>query len=267
MAYTWLRKREVARYTELNLEYFELLIAAAAHLNDRQRTTIAKLLERTSRTRFRKGPNQKEWAAQWLRDRLVALAPFLSGEWKDKYDALVAEEGQAEPVDPGHGPITTWMGPTSPKSEQELGELPVEDLVEYLRAFMPQKTFEPGPSIEGLGRTVTSVVAAAPEAYARRAELFRKLDRTDARIIHALRNARRANKSFDWDEALSLALWVVEQPVALSDVDDNQAHEDADPNWRWSRRSLADLVSSGFHGGGAVPFAERAHLDHYREAL
>ena len=261
LAYTWLRKREVVRYTELNPEYVELLNAAAAHLDDTQRTTIANLLERTSRTRFRKGPNQQEWAAQWLRDRLVALAPFLSGESKDKYDALVAEEGQAEPVDPGHGPITTWMGPSSPKSEQELGELSVEDLVEYLRTFVPQRTFEPRPSIEGLGRTVTSVVAAAPEGYARRAELFRKLDRTYVRaLLDGFRNARRANKSFDWDQALGLALWVVEQPVALSDVDDGQAHEDADPTWRWSRKSLADLVSSGFHGEGKFPFAERERI-------
>ena len=261
LAYTWLRKREGVRYTELKPEYFELLKAAAAHLDDKQRTTIANLLERTSRTRFRKGPNQQKWAAQWLRERLVALAPFLSGEWKDKYEALVAEEGQADPVDPGHGPITTWMGPTSPKSEQELGELSVEELVEYLRTFMPQKTFEPGPSTEGLSRTVTSVVAAAPEGSARRAELFRKLDCTYVRaLLDGFRNARRANKSFDWEQALGLALWVVEQPVALSDVDDSQVHEDADPSWRWSRKSLADLVSSGFHGEGKFPFAERERI-------
>jgi hypothetical protein len=55
-------------------------------------------------------------------------------------------------------------------------------------------------------------------------------------------------------------LWVVEQPVALSDVDDSQAHEDADPSWRWSRKSLADLVSSGFHGEGQLPFAERERI-------
>ena len=261
LAYAWLRKREVIRYTELNPEYFDLLRAAAAHLDDTQRMTIADLLEKTSRTRFKKGPNQQKWAAQWLRDRLVALAPFLSGEWRDKYNALVAEEGQAEPVDPGHGPITTWWGPTSPKSEQELGELSVAELVQYLRAFTPQKTFEPGPSIDGLARTLTSVVAAAPEGYARRAELFRMLDRTYVRaLLDGLRNARRANKSFDWRQPLSLALWVVDQPVAESDVDDSQAYEDADPSWRWARRSLADLVSVGFHGEGKFPFAERERI-------
>jgi hypothetical protein len=261
MAYTWLRKTEVLRSAELNPEYVELLNAAAAHLGDTQRTAIANLLEKTSRTRFKQGPNEQKWAAQWLRDRLVALAPFLSGEWKDKYDALVAEEGKAEPVDHGHGPITTWRGPTSPKSEQELAELSVEDLVEYLRTFMPKKTFEPGPSIEGLARTVTSVAAAAPQEYARRAELFRKLDRTYVRaLLDGFRNARRANKSFDWDQVLSLALWVVEQPVPASDVDDSQAYDDADPSWRWSRKSLADLVTSGFHGEGKFPFVERERI-------
>lgn len=261
LAYTWLCKRKVMGYSELNLEHFELLNAAASHLDDAQRATIASLLEKTSRTRFKKGPNEQKWAAQWLRDRLAALAPFLSGEWKAKYDALVAQEGHAVPVEPGHGSITTWMGPTSPKSEQELAELPIEDLVEYLRTFVPQHSFEPGPSIEGLGRTVTNVVAAAPEEYARRVELFRALDRTYVRaLLDGLRNARRANKTFDWDKVLGLALWVVEQPISLSDVDDSQAHDDADPSWRWSRKSLADLVSSGFQGEGNFPFTERERI-------
>jgi len=261
LAYTWLRKREAMRYPELAPEYVELLSAAAAHLDDAQRATIATLLEKVSRTRFKKGPNEHKWAGQWLRDRLAALAPYLSGEWKAKYDALVADEGQAEPVDPGHGPITTWMGPTSPKSEQELADLSVEALVEYLRTFTPQQAFEPGPSIEGLGRTVTNVVAGAPEEYARRADLFRTLDRTYVRaLLDGFREAKRANKSFDWDNVLDVALWVVEQPVDLADVDESQAHYDADPSWRWARKALANLISSGFHGEGKFPFAERERL-------
>lgn len=255
LAYTWLRKRQVVRYAELNVEYFALLTAAARHLDDSQRTTIANELERASLTLFKKGPHQQKWAAQWLRDRLVALAPFLSGDWKDKFAAIVAKEGRAEPIDPGHGQVTTWMGPTSPMSEQDLGELSVDALVEYLRTFIPKKTFEPGPSVEGLSRTVTSVVSAAPEEYALRAELFKEVDRTYVRaLFDGFRNARRANRSFEWDQVLNLALWAVGQPIGASD--DDQAHEDADPSWRWVRKSLADLVASGFHGVGQFAFAD-----------
>jgi hypothetical protein len=261
LANTWLRKRDVMRLTELNVEYFALLTAAAGHLDDTQRESLSTLLESTSRTLFREGPDQQKWAAQWLRDRLVALEPFLSGSWKEKFEAIVAEQGKAEPVDPGHGPVSIWVGPTSPISEQELGELTVENLVEYLRTFAPKKAFEPGPSIEGLGRSLSTVVAAAPERYALRAELFREVDGTYVRaLLDGLRNARRANRSFDWGQALSLASWVVNQPSEASDAADTLDYGAADPGWRWVRKSLADLLASGFHGVGSFGFAERERI-------
>lgn len=58
---------------------------------------------------------------------------------------------------------TSWTGPESPKSSEELSAMSVEDMITYANQFQPKAdVFERGPSVEGLGRTFAELIAENP---------------------------------------------------------------------------------------------------------
>lgn len=191
----------------------------------------------------------------WQRDRLAPIRDALPGEWSALYARLVAETG--EPEHPGFSSYsTTFSGPTSPRSVEELSNLSVEAVVDLLRNWRPPREHF-GPTPEGLGRNLTSVVKSRAEQFASQAEAFRGLDPTYVRaLFHGFAEATGEKKSFDWARVLTLAEWVLEQPVGARDR--GMRGLDRDPGWGWSRKGIAALLSAGFREE-AIPFEERGH--------
>jgi hypothetical protein len=191
----------------------------------------------------------------WQRDRLAPIRDGLPPEWSHLYAVLVAEAG--EPEHPEFSSYsTTFSGPTSPRSIEEISSLSVAALVEFLQEWRPPREHF-GPTPEGLGRNLAGVVKARPEQFASEAETFRGLDPTYVRaVFHGLAEATGEKRSFDWARVLSLAAWVLEQPIG--DRDRGARGLDRDPGWSWSRKAIAALLTAGFRED-AIPFDGRTH--------
>ncbi|GIU85381.1 MAG: hypothetical protein KatS3mg008_2156 [Acidimicrobiales bacterium] len=185
----------------------------------------------------------------WQRDRLAWLGmENLPGEWQVRYRTLVQHYG--EPEHPGC-PVyieVGAIGPTSPKTAEELNSMSVNEIVRFLKTWIHPDNGLCEPSPEGLGRTLASVVAENPERFGGEATQFKDLDPTYVRaLVSGLRDALRQSRLFAWEPVLELCEWVVSQPRKSPG---RSVHKmEADPDWSWTLKAIADLLYTGFEDG------------------
>jgi len=207
------------------------------------------------------GPRQPDQPReQWQLRRLTWIGlENLPANWQKRYRELVAKYGEPEHQEfPVY--FTSWIGPTSPKTEQELKAMSVEEIVEFLRNWKPPARALFGPSPEGLGRVLQEVVADDPQRFAKGAEKFKTLDPTYVRaLISGLEVALKKQKNFEWSPVLKLCRWVVEQP---REIPGRKAEiMEADPDWGWTRKAIAHLFLTAFDGDkGKVSFEAREEI-------
>ncbi len=199
----------------------------------------------------------------WRRDRLALLGSGLPEGWRRRYAELVKEFG--EPDHPEFASYTSpmWVGPTSPTSSEDLSSMGVEGLLGYLRSWEASGDFM-SPSYEGLSRELTGVVASDPERFAEAAAQFRGLDPTYFRaFFYGLRDAIKRGRDFAWLPVLDLCRWVLAQPREVrrpaTEQKPHAARHELDPDWGWTRKSIADLLSGGLQAetGARLPFGLR----------
>ncbi len=186
----------------------------------------------------------RQW---WKRDKLALFKGVLPAEWESKYEALVAEVGEPE-----HPEFISYqemrMGIPSPKSAEELNEMTTPELVQFLADWEPPEDEVWGPAPEGLGQELQRAVEADPNRYAQDAEQFEGLYPTYVRnLLEGLVNACRAGNAFPWQPVLNLCAWVVEQPD-LESRGPTIHPGDADPDWEWTRGTIASLLREGLGG-------------------
>jgi len=182
----------------------------------------------------------------WQRDWLARIGPEgLPAEWRERYRELVRQYGK-----PDHPefPVYTeggWVGPTSPKTADELKAMSVTEVVEFLRTWEPPENMFREPSPAGLGRVLSAVVAEDPGRFAAEAARFKGLAPTYVRsVLSGLGDAVKQGRAFDWEPVLDLCDWVLSQP---REIQGRQVREtDADPDWGWTRKAIADLLSASF---------------------
>ena len=192
----------------------------------------------------------------WQRDRLSLLGDGLDPVWAERLAVLATKHGASEHPDlPSH--MKSWVGPTSPKSTDDLRAMPVSDLVSFLHSWKPTSDWM-SPSREGLGRRLAEVVAPDPGQFVAATELFKGLDPTYVSgLFSGLNSALKAGRVFDWMPVLRLADWVVRQ----SDLGlPKSGPDDGDPNWGWSRKVIADLLELGLGSGPTALQLEHREL-------
>jgi hypothetical protein len=215
-------------------------------LKETQKETRGKELTDEELTKF---------AHSWRLTRLAAIKADLDSEWKAYYEKWITELG--EPDHPEFvSYMTSWVGPTSPKRDEELRSMSVGAVVSFLTNWKPTEEHM-APSPEGLGRVLASVVALDPERFADTAQQFQGLDPTYVRaVISGFRDAVQHNRSFNWRFVLGLCLWVVKQPRQIEGRETE--YSDLDPGWVWARKSIAELLEAGFGADQVrIPFDMR----------
>jgi hypothetical protein len=243
-------------------EFGQLLTKSFAMVSNDAKETIFAIINRgPSLESFKKGrevegnPATPEevsriadsWRIRWL----SRIKQDLSVEWQGRYEALVQLLGEPQP-DVSHGGSGSWVGPTSPKSAEELRELQPDGLIEFLRNWSSDGNWN-SPSPEGLGRALSAMLATEPDRLAVHADLLRGLDPTYVRsAIEGFREAVKEGKTIAWDPILTLGEWIVSQPREIVGRTVNRG--DSDPDWSWTRSAIAGLMHEGLQKDEANAF-------------
>lgn len=190
-----------------------------------------------------------DYADRWRLDRLEVLREFLPEDRRPRYAELTQRFGV--PANPDFVTFVpgTRQDPTTPIQAEELHEMDVRELVEFLATWRPA----PGlgnPTAEGMARKLAAVVATEPARFGDAADRFKGLD---ARYVWAmLQGLREASEGFEfeWQPVLALAEWA-------AGVD---PQGDAG-RWRPARLEVARLVSRGLGQGKAqIPYWMRERV-------
>lgn len=198
----------------------------------------------------------ERYVDNWKLRRLTIMEGTLPPSLAESLNTLRQDRDSPE-----HPEFLSYMGelktgPNSPVDDAYLRGLDTDKLIEFLKEWKPTGDWM-GPSPEGLGRHLESIVSQDPERFAQDAERFRDLDPTYVRgLISGLEHAHKEHKPFPWEGVLALCQWVVDQPRELPGR--RGEYVDLDPGWVWTRKSIASLLSEGFGAGAAeIPFALR----------
>jgi len=267
-----LTDRDVFDHPGLWHEYSLLARAQFRHLPAAAQATILEWIERGPaldedfRTRRRewtgRSPTEedaRDYADRWRLRRLAAISEVLPPIWRERYEALQAKLGEPKNPEFTAPRSGVFVGPTSPISVDALHKMDLEDLLRYLHEWQPTgEIFSASP--EGLGRSLTEIVASSPERFARDATRFDDLDPTYVRaLILGLRQAAAARRAFPWLPVLVFCRWVLAQPREIPDR--NREHGMTDPGWVWTRKAIADLLEKGFEEGlSEIPLSAREEV-------
>lgn|GEM_PF-1149611 len=203
---------------------------------------------------------ERHLVGNWQLRRLAPFRHALPEDWQLRHDALVAEHGEPEGPD-----FLTWssgivQGPQSPVSAADLGTLSVPELIDYVRNWKPSGQLF-GATPEGLGRSITELVATAPEAYADRADLFCEIGEPTyvSALLWGFNDALKKGQHFAWSGVLRLCTKAVERPRVIPGRDPNEW--DRDPHWGWARQHVAALIGAGLQSGeAALPIEHREQV-------
>jgi len=238
-------------------EYGLLLRDHFCQLNEEDQASILEFIDTGfDREAYARGleiwrgqtPTEDEIAAahnEWRLRRLSFIAHDLPAERKEQYESLMAALGAPEHAEFPSG-SAMWLGPTSPKSDEELASMTIDELTAFLQEWQPSGTFA-DPSQEGLGRGLTALVRARLEEFASQADHFVKLDPTYVRaVLEGFAQAVGEKQTFEWPAVLRLARWVVEQPREIPGRSGIRLGIDLDSNWGGARKAAARLLGIAF---------------------
>jgi hypothetical protein len=198
----------------------------------------------------------------WQRDRLAPLISDPPQDWSQRYAELV--EAVGPPSDAEHVADATWVGLASPKNAEELRKLTIEQLVNYLRSWVPSgRPME--ASVSGLGQQLGSLVTSEPERFSAEAEKFEGLDPTYVRaLLEALAEPAKQKRFLNWQKVLMLCRWVTDQP--RGSASQKATLGERDPDWSWTRKAIANLLARGFESD-AIPTDARKEAWYVLECL
>lgn len=230
--------------TEFHHEFYRLAQTRFHELPVQQQQRYVELVdqvaaEKTAGDSEADADRRKTW---WAWNRLGAVAGDLKGAATERYEAIAAELGQEEHPDllSYH---SSWMGPTSPLSKAELDQLSLDELIAYLQSWTPERAFGPVPSREGLARELGNAATAEPARYVPIATRLIHLPATYASwFLLGLRDALRADKSFDLDPAIELChLAVLRTETVAAPAPDGPGDEET---WAAARLDVSRFLET-----------------------
>ncbi|MCU4139055.1 MAG: ATP maltotriose and DNA-dependent transcriptional regulator MalT, partial [Thermodesulfobacteria bacterium] len=243
-------------------EYTLLLQKAFRSLSPEEKKKIFKWIENGPEPELLEGKSSEErerYKRGWLHKQLARFNfKDLPEKWQKQYKELVKEFGEPEHPDLEIY-FSTWSGPTSPLTIEELQRKSIDEIVNFLKKWEPPKDIIGEPSPEGLGQALSTAVTQKPEKFARQAEKFIEVNPTYVRhLILGLTEALKQDKTFSWEPILNLCQLVVNQPRDIS-AKKKKIPFGLDPDWGWTRKEIASLLETGFEKN-AFPFELREQI-------
>lgn len=228
----------------------------------REGPDLTWMVQNLTRRRGATPPEEEiqEYRARLQLTRLTTFVDLLEGEARSFYESL---RETVEPFEQPSRRVTSWTGPNSPLTAEELEAKTPTEILEFLRVWVPQGS-TPKPSPEGLLRALIPVVSKDAKVWAALAPSFKDgIPPTYVRAFIEGITESAEDAELAWPAVLDLCRWVLEQP----DVNPDPREDEVDPGWSWTRRAVADLVRGGVRQGLGLPFKLREDVWHLVETL
>lgn len=197
-----------------------------------------------------RGIGLKAWQARMLA-AIVDHLPLNERAW---FDQLVAENRLSEHPEFLSHTDGSFVGATSPLSNEKFTALSDDELLNFLQTWNPKGGWNT-PSPEGLGHMIGKAVKEDPGHYANIALTFQSVSPTYINsILEGFLNAAASGLLFAWEPVLQLANRALERGAQL----DLTSTQNTQP-WSWTRSTVAHLLDVGFNDGRSqIPFELRA---------
>lgn len=187
---------------------------------------------------------QEEWDETLKRDLLhpaVGLGDLEVDEW---YQTLVQRWGPVREHPDFHTYSTSgWVGDRSPVTSDALVGMSDEELVAFLKGFVPEDRSWDGPTYRGLASSISAAVRASEDGFAERIGLFAALARPYQHgLLRGLKERWSDDKrDINWPATLSLVQAIVSSPTFGADLAAEQP-EGWEPSVHWVVSDIADLL-------------------------
>ncbi len=208
---------------------------------------------------------------EWILMRLHLISEHLPHEASLHYQALRSKSPDPASLLSKFPPFRTksWIGPTSPWSLDEMDRLDPRDVIVFLKEWMPKGGWD-APSPEGLSRILAITVKKNAAEYANEAHAFSDLEPTYIKALFY--GLTETGQKFPWGPVLQLSRWVVDQSRDYDYADQQMADGqalDRDPDWGWTRKSIAHLLKKGLEHDGQtrIPYDYREDVWYVCEKL
>ncbi|WP_139318823.1 MULTISPECIES: hypothetical protein [unclassified Pseudonocardia] len=147
---------------------------------------------------------QDAWMHRWL---AAIGSDALPAELRDRLAELDARLGVIESPREPSSTITSWTGPNSPITQDEMSLMSPNELVAHLESWHDTGNgFGPEPSHEGQGRSVAALLTTSPDAIAGVEGLVDRLRPTYLRsIMQGWEAAVKAGLTLNWEQVLLTA--------------------------------------------------------------
>jgi len=154
-----------------------------------------------------KDENDADYIRRWKISKYALVSKYLVGDYRKQYIELLNGEKEPDVSKKSMMVTTTWVGPTTPKNEQELERLTIDELIELFIKWQPSGD-DFGDSRLGLAREFSKLVNNKPEQFSADANKFNNLQIKPVYIYQyffGLREARKDKiKKINWKEVIKL---------------------------------------------------------------
>jgi hypothetical protein len=253
----------------LNHEYFLLAEAHSSLLDKQEREQVWSWImngaDKEAYKQWRKkdygvdvdDEEVQKYTSNW---QMYHLMPFkdIDPAWQKYFEGLKMVLG--EPIHPSFRSWTSsgsW-GPNSIVSDKQLKKMSPNDVVEYLKNWVPEANDPLDRSREGTSRTLITQIAEDTDKWNDHLLLFSNLDPTYVRSVFiGFRDAVKQGKKFSWEPILSLAKTVLNKPIEIEGRKPSGVFGD-DPDWNWCRHTIVEMLSEGLKEvAGQIPLTLR----------
>lgn len=242
---TVLANGEVLEANPIYHEVYRLLENNFGDLSEDVRSAYFGWVEaKTSEAELEKYPeDEREYRRLGITRKLLwPVRSHLSGELRQRLNDIVKEHGEPQLQGFLSGPYQPLVPDDTSGLEDQIRNLSIDDLVEWLRPYRPSgsSVFDPDNTARAFG----AVVRDNPELYAEHAARFcdgALHPSLVSELLRALAEAVRSNKPLPWSGLLAGC-----QLVASAAVTDVSGNPVADSQaWLDAKRDVIDLLDRG----------------------
>ncbi len=240
----------------LRQEYNQLARSVFPYLSTEQQHAVLALID-AGLKRERMGERGlsdaeiEQTIRQWTLERYEPIRQSLSRDRQERVEVLEREFGVARRYENPvvHGRAMP-LGGKSPANSADLQAMSVDEVLNYLRTWSPNRSEPFGPSYQGLARELTASIEAAPEQYVERLEDFKVLPPTYVRAaLQGLRDAIKRDVALAWPALLNLAEWICARPAVVSQQSSDDDWHGHDADWLPSRFAIVDMLEDALKKG------------------